>query len=154
MSSVDIDDFICEKCGQSGKATLNIKTGIYQIDFSCCENKLGKPDIETESLRIWKHNKKAKDEYKETNGIEVKIDGETFKLCGFIKCFDKKTNDFKIAYKFKHSEKMVLYYIPKETKGCEEILKEMRGFLGTLGYHFQNIEDNFKNISSQKHLFG
>ena len=39
MSKVQIDDFICQKCGKAGLGELDIKTGKYKSLVCDCENK-------------------------------------------------------------------------------------------------------------------
>lgn len=77
-----------------------------------------KPDLETESLRIWTSKEPEVNEVKklaedEKHKIEVDCgDGFKMRLIGFTKMIDKKTNHIVFAYKFKKQDRTIMYYLP------------------------------------------
>jgi hypothetical protein len=104
-----------------------------------------KPDLETESLRIWtsigieaKEVKKLAEEGK--HKIEVDC-GKGFKmrLIGFTKMIDEKTDQIVFAYKFKKRDRIIMYYLPdnltQENKQKIKIfMTKVQAIAGMIGY--------------------
>lgn len=119
-----------------------------------------KPDIETESLRIWEH----KDDDEETeidnsNSFKIKYNGLEMNLTGFTTCKDKKSNKIIFAYKFKHEERMILYYINEDLTEEEKdkidkvlfMIKKINPLIGD--YEIKDTKDVFKLMKNEKHLW-
>ena len=113
-----------------------------------------KPDKETEMLRIW-NTKKGSEEAKELeeatkDSVEINYKGMKLQITGFTTMRDKKTKKLIFAYKFKHDEKFVLYYIPNNNEKGKDCFKLIQAVVGMTGrYNLQNMEDNFKSIYAE-----
>ena len=112
-----------------------------------------KPDKETELLRMWildKNSKESKEfEEKTKDSTEITYKDMKIKITGFTELRDKKTNKLKFAYKFKHDERFVVYYVPdnnKEGMKCLEIIKRL---IPLGGYNLQNMEEQLKSIYAE-----
>ena len=109
------------------------------------------PDKETESLRIWETDKnKHPEEWAESKkhseeGILIPYKDIEFKIMGFSKAVDKKTNEIKFAWKFKHEEKMVLIYNPSNTD-----VSPMLNMIKTLGFQIQDVMETLKNVYNEE----
>ena len=90
------------------------------------------PDLETESMRIWKADKttkKGKAEIAEMKAMDKDENGSfevdlgnklKFKCMGFNICRHKTTNEVLMAYKMKREEgDMILYYIGESPEAKE-----------------------------------
>lgn len=112
-----------------------------------------KCDRETESMRIWISDKdKHPEEFEESmelkdEGITVPYKEAEFKLLGFNKAFDPKTNELKFAWKFKHEEHLVLVYNP--SKEDEDIINPLFDMMKMLGYEIQNVEETLKKAYNE-----
>jgi len=119
-----------------------------------------KPDIETESLRMWKTSEEERKEIEDDKGegIEIKLKddkGEEIvtKICGFDKACDKTTNELMFAWKFKHEDKMMLFYLKnKEDEMSKKAIEFLKGMGNAIGYNVQDIEVHFKNMINDKGL--
>jgi len=115
---------------------------------------LGKPDIETESLRIWK-KRKGEIPKKDKDAIEVDMGNETkISLCGYNKAYKKGTKkEVVFAWKFKHEDKLLCYYLPDEKN--QEILDLITGLkdIGNkMGYEVKDIRDWFPSIKAEMEI--
>jgi len=117
-----------------------------------------KPDLEMESFRAWsvKDNEKEElKEIKEEHPIILKVGDMELHLMGFNKAIDKKTKKVIFAYKFKHEEKLILYYISEElskknqekVKICFEKVSQMSI---SINYKLQDVRGTLKNIELNK----
>lgn len=117
-----------------------------------------KPDIETESLRVWKNKASDKDKKKIRDvGIELKMkdkDGKevTTQLCGFTTARDKKTNELSFAYKFKHKDKLVLYYNKAKDESSGNAIRVLIEACKVFGYSIQDVEQQFADLINDKGL--
>jgi len=121
-----------------------------------------KPDFETESFRAWGIENSEKEkiikESSEKHTIIVKQGDMELHLTGFIKAIDKKTDKVIFAYKFKHEDKMILYYISEELskenqKKVEKWFTMVNQLSNPMNYKLKNIREFLKNIeSNKKHL--
>lgn len=121
-----------------------------------------KPDLETESFRAWgvKDSEKEKiiKESLEEHPIIVKQGDMKLHLTGFKKAIDKKTDQVVFAYKFKHEDKCILYYISdklskENQEKVEKWFKAVSQMCIPMNYKLKNIREFLKNIeSSKKHL--
>ncbi len=112
-----------------------------------------KPDKETELLRIWTSDKDS-EEAKEIDeatkdSVEINYKGMKLQMTGFNLLEDKKTKRLIFAYKFKHDEKFVLYYIPDNNKEGKKCLRFIQGFIRLGGYHLQDMQENLKSIYAE-----
>jgi hypothetical protein len=117
-----------------------------------------KPDFETESLRMWRTKKGSKEfsEAKASEGFELDIGNGKLKFCGFTEGRDKD-NKLVFAYKFKHEEKNVLFYFPKEYKdneGIKQVMDFLEKIAVSMGYELTNVEDMLKSIKMEVDLMG
>jgi hypothetical protein len=115
-----------------------------------------KPDFENESLRAWKPDKDEQKRLKEDMKDEYEVDiGDDFKvkLGGFTTCM--KDDKVIFLYKFKHNEKMILYYIPDETNTLikRDFLDSMEQFTSIMPYELKDIRDVLKVMKSEQHVF-
>lgn len=109
-----------------------------------------KPDIETESMKIWTPNEEELKEIKkekDDGDIKVKIGDMDFTLQGFTNRIINNNGKETFAYKIKGN--MLLYYDYK-IEGDEERIKEiLMGFTAIatrMGKDIQNIEDVMKRM--------
>ena len=113
-----------------------------------------KPDKETELLRIWTP-KKGSEESKEieeatkNNSIEINYKGMKIQICGFNTLTNNKTNKMIFAYKFRHDEKFVIYYIPDNNLEGQKCFNQIRYILELGGYGLQNMEENLKSVYAE-----
>lgn len=113
-----------------------------------------KPDKETELLRMWKTEKDS-EEAKEIDlatkdgsfGISYK--GMKLQICGFNLITNKITNKLIFAYKFKHEEKFVIYYVPNNNKEGQKCLESIQTFIKLGGYGLQNMEEQLKSMYAE-----
>ena len=119
-----------------------------------------KPDIETESLRMWKtKDNEEKTDVDNSNSFKIEYNKMEMNLCGFTTCKDKKSNKIIFAYKFKHKEKMILYYInedltAEEKNKIDKVLFMMRKINPLIGdYEIKDVKDTFKLMENEKHLW-
>ncbi len=121
-----------------------------------------KPDFETESLRSWKVNKKDNKKYlkekeKEKHPIVIKKNGAELNLMGFFKFIDDKTNKLKFAFKIKHNEKLLLFFIPDDTttednKLIDKTLKEVKQLADFFGYSVKDSREYAEKIFNEMHV--
>ena len=113
-----------------------------------------KPDIETESLRVWKAEKNTFTKEDEENSFEIELkDGLKIKCLGFTRILDKNDKSLIFAYKFKEHNKSILYHMIKETEESKDVLIILKKFSCEFNYELQNMEDTLKNIEINKQLF-
>ena len=109
-----------------------------------------KPDKETELLRIWELEKDSEEskefEEKTKDSTEITYKDMKIKMTGFTELRDNKTNELKLAYKFKHDEKFVIYYVPDNNKEGMKCLEIIKGLVPLGGYNLQNMEEQLKSI--------
>lgn len=122
-----------------------------------------KPDLETESFRAWgvrsEEKKAIIKEATEKHPIIIKQGDMKFHLTGFNKGIDKKTGKVIFAYKFKHEDKFILYYISdkiskeKQIKIKEYFFEALSQNCILINYKLQNVKETLKNIElNQKML--
>ncbi len=110
-----------------------------------------KPDIETESMRMWVSDDEKEDvkrELEEENHIKIKKGDYTFNLYGFTKC--SKKGELIFIYKFKHEEKVVMYHIFKENEEVKEIIEYIKFIANSIGYSVISFDEIMNNILSQQ----
>lgn len=116
-----------------------------------------KPDMETESMRMWVENEeeaKAEKEFQKNNPnayVEIKKGDLKFHLNGFTKCSDKKTKKLVFAYKFKHAEKQIIYYSFVQDERNKNMIEVLSATAEMIGYQTINFEDIMDNVISQEH---
>ncbi|KKL93498.1 hypothetical protein LCGC14_1874110, partial [marine sediment metagenome] len=108
-----------------------------------------KPDVETESLRMWKGNKK---DWEDEEGSEVERDGDKYKLMGFTLVKRKDSKEVVFAYKFKHDEMLVVYYNPGVDSDVNELLEGLKCCYAGIDYECRNIFDSLKNAKLDRGL--
>ncbi len=112
-----------------------------------------KPDKETELNRMWTTKKGSKEskEFDKMNkdAIDINYKGMKLKIYGFNTMTHKITKKLVFAYKFKHEEKFVLYYIPDNNKEGQTCLKSIQPFIELGGYDLQNMEENLKSTYAE-----
>ena len=122
---------------------------------------LGKPDFETESFRVWhtpkgtKAEKELQEALKEENPLKVKYKDMEVTLHGFVKVIHKKTKKIVFAYKFKHADKGVLYYIAdKKSKDAIKALETLNRILTIVpaGYQLMDVMDKLKVAYLERHV--
>lgn len=106
-----------------------------------------KPDLNTESMSLWKVDKEEFEGIGE--GIKIKYKDIELELVGFKYVRDRK-NEVVFAWKIKHDRKIVLYAKIKESKETEDMEKLLKAFAYAYGYDLQNSMDTLKNLYSQK----
>ena len=113
-----------------------------------------KPDLETESLRIWKARGKEKEESLRAEGtFEIAYKDLTLTLIGFRQVRRGANDEVVFAWKFKEDEKVVLYYLrDKQSKAWNEFLAKLKSTAE--GYEFQDVENVLKDLYEQKHVLG
>jgi hypothetical protein len=110
-----------------------------------------KPDKETESLRIWKTDKKEHPKEAEElekfkdEGIEIPYKDVKFKILDFNTARNPKTNELMFAWKFKHKEKLILIYNPSNTD-VTPFLSIMQG----LGFEIHDVMETLKNAYNEE----
>jgi hypothetical protein len=118
-----------------------------------------KPDVETESFRMWKltDKEKAIDKKKTKDEPTINYLGEKVTLLGFnyVKSKSKK-GKLILAYKVKPEDKLVLYYIgkkliAKEKEFVANFFEKASNYLDD--FEFQNLDEAFKGMENEKHLF-
>lgn len=111
-------------------------------------DELGEPTKETELLRLWKTNKT--DKLKDEKGFEIDLgEGNMVNMMGFTEFTNKKTKELMFAYKFKHEEKFILYYIPKETEDTKNFSMILKKIAEVSGYNLQDLKENLKSIKEE-----
>lgn len=112
-----------------------------------------KPDIETESLRVWKAEKNTFTKEDEENSFEIELkDGMKIKCLGFTRVLDKNDKSLIFAYKIKEHTKSILYHMIKETEESKDVLIILKKFSWEFDYELQNMKDTLTNIETNKHL--
>jgi len=123
--------------------------------------KFDKPDIETESFRVWASDKSKKDymkDHKKQNPIFVKYKDFELGLLGFNKVRDEKTNKIVFYYKFKNESREFYFYIPKNlSKKNQERVKQIKSKVEEIslscGNILINVEDLIKEMYNEKNTF-
>ena len=115
-----------------------------------------KPDIETETFRAWTPNKKERKNLEKEKGIKIKFKGQEYELTGFN--YAKNKGKIVFAWKYKHRDKVILYYIPdkltnKDRKRIEGLFSGLIPLSKMLGYEAQDLRISLENINIEKHLF-
>lgn len=117
-----------------------------------------KPDLETESMRVWIPNKEEAEELKKTDEGDIKIDykGNEIIVGGFNKAM-KKDGNLLFIWKFKHQEHLILYYIfeenceeedLKKAKEAIEMLRLVNSKMG-MNYQIQDMKETFDNTLNE-----
>ena len=113
-------------------------------------------DRETESLRIWKTDKDSKEakEMKDLEGFKVKYKGMELKCMGFSEIRNKK-GKLVFAIKFKHEDKLLLYYIPdkiskKDKEKMDIALEGIQELNKVFGYEIKDMKEVLKNIYNEQ----
>lgn len=111
-----------------------------------------KPDFETDKFRAWKPENYGVEDLKslDDGDIKIKFKGMELGLSGFNKCLDKKTKALVMAYKFKHEQKLVIYYVPVITYEAEDMLEGLGEACGILGYKLMNALDTLADIYNHR----
>ena len=118
------------------------------------EDSKRKPDIETESLRIWKAEKDSFTKEDEEDSYELTLkDGMKLKCMGFTKVLDKKDKSIIFIYKLKEHYRNILYYTIKETEESKDVLLILTKFSYEFDYTLQNMKETLTNIETNKQLF-
>lgn len=113
-----------------------------------------KPDLETESMRMWVESDKERKEEKKFQkenpdaDVSVKIGDLMFKLNGFTKC--SKDGELILIYKFKHEEKIIIYYVFKETTESLKAIEMIKAVGQLGGFDVQNFKDIADRILAQQ----
>lgn len=113
-----------------------------------------KPDVETESFRMWKLKGKEMEtakEIKEENDIKIKVGDTELNICGFT-IVRNKDNKIVFAYKFKHEEKMIMYYTSQEDKSKTDMMIAIFK-LNPIDYQVIDMRSIIKNLKNEKHLW-
>jgi hypothetical protein len=119
------------------------------------------PDIETETLRIWKADKEEKQELEQFSEGDIKLKlknskGEEIEtnLCGFNKAYKKDNNSELIfAWKFKHEDRLILFYLKdKEGEDSNKAIEFLKGMGKAIGYEVEDIEEKFKQLINDNGL--
>jgi hypothetical protein len=115
--------------------------------------------FENESIKAYNPTKKEEKEFRKAdkdNDFEVDL-GDDFKVkfSGFTIARDKVTNKIHFAYKLKHNENVMLYYIPEETNVLDkqQILNALNELTGIIPYELQDVKDALKSIKAERHRF-
>jgi len=119
-----------------------------------------KPNLETESLRVWDVKDNEKEEIKglkEKYPIIVKQGDMELHLTGFAKAIDKKTDKVIFAYKFKHKDRMILYYISEKLskenqKKVEKYFIRVNQICIPIDYQLKDVRKMLKNIELNKKM--
>ena len=118
------------------------------------ENIKRKPDIETESLRVWKAEENSFTKEDEENSFEIELkDGMKIKCLGFTRILDKNDKSLIFAYKIKEHNKSILYHMIKETEESKDVLIILKKFSWEFNYSLQNMRETLTNIETNKQLF-
>ncbi len=124
-----------------------------------------KPTKETELFRMWKVKKNSKEAKKMEDDESVEVDlGDdiTMQLTGFNTMTTKNTKELMFAWKFKHNDKVIVFYNNKKfterNKENKEKFKEMMNSLQlacTLkGYDLCDINETLKSVKAEIQLEG
>lgn len=114
-----------------------------------------KPDLDLESFRAWIPTKEETEELKkEVKGISIKYKDIELQLTGFsIAYADNRKKKPIFAWKFKHENKMVMYYcfdikkLPtKELRNQAIAVKKIKDVAEMAGYGTLNMEEQFKSV--------
>ena len=105
-----------------------------------------KPDMETESFRLWFTN----DSQISTGKNIIKYKGMEFELCGFSIISSKETKEKLFAYKWKHERQMVLYHIFKECEDTARAIAILKLLSSKAEYSFTTVESTFDNIINEE----
>ena len=112
-----------------------------------------KPDKETELLRMWTSKKGSKEakqlDKMDKDAIDIKYKDMKVKICGFTTMTHKVTKKLIFAYKLKHEEKFVLYYIQDNKREGQRCLSFIQSFIEFGGYNLQNMEENLKSMYAE-----
>lgn len=119
-----------------------------------------KPDKETELIRMWStktNSKESKDIQKRTkdNSFKIKYKDMEIEACGFTILTHKETKKLMFAYKFKHDERFIIYYIPEENKNnedCKKAFEIIKMASNMSGYNLQDMRENLKSIYEEFQL--
>ena len=119
-----------------------------------------KPDLEMESFRAWVATDKEKKEAEkdaENHPIIIEEGDMKMQVTGFNKAIDEKTDKVIFGYKFKHKDKLILYYIadditPENQKKVKTFLDTVHGLCPSMDYELKDIRRWVKNIMLNKHL--
>ena len=118
-----------------------------KLSINNCMNRI--PDKETASLRIWTP-KKDEVNYDDERGFEIDIGKKTkFKCLGFTKVSNIKTKELLFAYKFKHENHFILYYVPKETEQTKKMLIILKILANNIGYGLQDMKETLKEVKKE-----
>jgi len=109
-----------------------------------------KPDMETELFRSWAVPKDDKEELG-GKGFKINYKGMELNLTGFTIGTDKTTNELIFAYKFKHEDKIILYYTPDVEK-AKSIIEPMKDFMVLLGFQFQDMTETLESVYQEYKL--
>jgi hypothetical protein len=113
-----------------------------------------KPDVETESLRVWKAQKDSFTKEDEEDSFEIELnEGMKIKCLGFTRILDKNDKSLIFAYKFKEHNKTILYHTIKETEESKKVLQILKEFSKGTIYQLQDLSDSLTAIESNKHIF-
>ena len=110
-----------------------------------------KPDKETESLRIWKTDKKEHPKEAEElekfkdEGFEIPYKDIKFRMLDFNIARHTKTNEIMFAWKFKHKEKLILVYNPSNTD-----ITPLLDIIDNLGFQVQDIMESIKSAYNEE----
>ncbi len=113
-----------------------------------------RPDFETELFRLWKVGRDDARDVCESTEKEFVIDYEGLKLqlVGFRQ-LRLEDNEVFFAWKIRHVEKMVLYYLrDKDSSHGRELLRGLKSAM--VNHEFQDVEESLKSLYEQKHVLG
>ena len=122
------------------------------------EYRKDKPDFEDEKLRMWTQPKENAKDLIDEDAIKIKLsDGTEIMLGGFTQLKDKKTKELIFAYKIKHREKTLLYYVPKnigkiltesEYESLLKVVKVTKSAAEKMSYEIKDVKEFIKHSMS------
>lgn len=109
-----------------------------------------KPDMETESFRMWEADKenfeKEKEESKKLPVLKYK--GQEFRLDGFNIARDKNEKII-FAYKFKHEKKDILYFVDTDDKEILKAVDFIKKTASIVGYATTDMRISLDSVANE-----
>lgn len=106
-----------------------------------------KPDKETEMFRSWKLNKNEVDKDYAKDSVKINYKGMELSICGFTTMMENnKKKELVFAYKFKHEDKVIIYYEPEKTSKTKEIIEMISSMATLFGYRLQDMKETLESV--------
>ncbi len=101
---------------------------------------------------MWKAGDEAKDACETAEApFEIAYESLKMRLVGFRQVRRNANGDVFFAWKVKHDEKVVLYYV--KDKGSKQWSKLLSGLKSAIvNYEFQDVERQLKHLYEQRHV--